>query len=219
MRSDLQIQNDVVQELDTEPEAAGAALVAHVAGGIARISGVVPTYAARLAASRAAERVCGVRAVINDVIVEPPTELFRSDLEIARLARTALDLSVLVPPGAVRATVTNGWVVLDGRLSNQSARCAAEAAVSVLAGVRGIHNRIRLEPRRVPDGSLITGIEQALRRSAELDCKHILIEAEPSGEVLLRGTVRSWAEHHDAERAAWSTPGVREVVNRLTVVL
>jgi osmotically-inducible protein OsmY len=219
MRSDLQIEHDVVEELSADPEVAGATVVGRVAAGIAQISGAAPSYAARLAAGRAAERVCGVREVINDVVVEPPPRLFRRDVDIARSVRTALDLNVLVPPGAVHATVTGGWVVLDGRMSRQFARCAAEATVAMLAGVRGIQNRIRLESPQSDNPSLVLGIELALRRSAELDCKHILIETEPTGGVLLRGTVRSWAERHDAERAAWSTPGVREVTNRLVVVL
>ena len=88
----------------------------------------------------------------------------------------------------------------------------------MLAGVRGIVNLLTVDPPSSEVKPIVQGIERAFHRSAELDCKHILVEAAPDGEVQLRGTVRSWAELHDAERAAWSAPGVRGVVNRLAVV-
>ena len=218
MRSDLQIEDDVGEELATDPEVVGAAVSVHVGAGIARLSGTTPTYAARIAARRAAERIAGVRAILDDVLVEPPAELRRSDMELSRAVEIALGLSVQVPD-TVEASVIDGWVILEGHVPHQAERCAAEAAVAVLAGVRGIQNRIRLTPQPAAGCALVHAIEKAIRRSAELDCKHIVVDATPEGEVFLRGVVRSWAELHDAERAAWSTPGVTSVINRLTVVL
>lgn len=218
MRSDYQIERDVMDELASDPEVDPASVTARVVGGIVTLAGSTPTYAARRAARRAAERISGVRAVIEELRVLPPPGLHRSDIEIARAVRVALELNVQVPDG-IRFGVADGCVTLEGVARRQVDRCAAESAVAVLAGVQTIANHIRLEPRSSTSDSMVLGIERAMRRSAELDCKHILVEAAPNGEVSLRGAVRSWAEHHDAERAAWSTPGVRGVTNRLAVVL
>jgi osmotically-inducible protein OsmY len=219
MRTDSQIERDVVEELATDPEVCDAGIGAHVEGGTVRLTGSAPTYAGKVAAHRAAERISGVRGVIDEVIVLPPAHLARGDTAIGRAVAIAFELNVQVPPNAIAVSVTDGWVALSGAVSTQADRCAAEAAVTVLAGVRGIVNRIAVEPTVTPCRSIILGIERALQRSAELDSKHIVIDAAPDGEVRLRGTVRSWAEVHDAERAAWSAPGVREVVNGLAVVL
>jgi osmotically-inducible protein OsmY len=218
MRADLQIEEDVKEELAHDPDAGHGDVSVHVGSGIARLSGRTSTYAARVAARRAAERVSGVRAVLDDLCVEPPPELRRSDADIARTVEVALGLNVQIPTGIIRCSVTDGWVTLEGHAARQADRCAAEASVATLAGVRGIRNRIRLEPDAAPSPSLVLDIEKALRRSAELDCKHVVIDVESDGTVLMRGMVRSWAEHRDAERAAWSTTGVRRVVNRLMVV-
>jgi osmotically-inducible protein OsmY len=219
MRSTEQIERDVIEELGNDPELEQAAIAARVDAGIVRLRGSAPTYSAKLAARRAAERITGVRAIVDDVVVAPPAILQRTDAQLRKAIGTALDLNVQVGRGTVRFSVIEGRVYLDGVVARQVERCAAEATVAILAGVRAIDNRIRIEPDAPPSASMIEGIDRALRRSAELDCKHILIEAAPGGEIYLRGTVRSWAEVHDAERAAWSAPGVRGVVNRLAVVM
>ena len=218
MRSDLQIERDVIDELASDPDVAQAAISAQVRSGIVTLGGSTPTYVARVTARRAVERIAGVRAVVDELTVTPPPALRRSDAEIARDARVALELNVLIPRG-VRVFVADACVTLDGVVRRQVDRCAVESAVAVLAGVREILNRIRLEPPSIESASIILAIERALHRSAELDCKHIVIEAATDGEVFLRGMVRSWAEHRDAERAAWSAPGVRSVINRIAVVL
>jgi osmotically-inducible protein OsmY len=218
MRTDSQIELDVNDELAGDAEVYRTGISVSVDGGAARVSGFAPSYAAKLAVLRAAERVSGVRAVINDVTVVPPAHLERSDVAIGREIAIALALNVRVPRETISVFVIGGWVTLVGIVATQACRCAAEGTVAVLAGVRGIVNRLKVEPLAAGDRSIVQGIERAFHRSAELDCKHILVEAAPDGEVELRGTVRSWAELHDAERAAWSAPGVREVVNRLAVV-
>lgn len=218
MRADSQIERDVQDELTGDPEVFAASLTVRVEGGSARVAGSTPTYAAKVAALRAVERVNGVRSVVDDLAVIPPAELERSDIAIGREIALALALNVQIPRDTISVFVIGGWVTLVGNVATWAARCAAEEAVAVLAGVRGIINRLRVEPPGPADKPVVQGIERAFHRSAELDCKHILVEAAPDGEVQLRGTVRSWAELHDAERAAWSAPGVRGVVNRLAVV-
>jgi osmotically-inducible protein OsmY len=218
MRTDSHIERDVVEELSSDPEAEASAVAVHVMSGIVTLSGTTATYAARIAVRQAACRIFGVRAVIEELRVTPPPRLQRTDVEIARAVRVAHELHVQVPEG-IRFGVVDGCVTLEGVVRRQVNRCAAEHAVSVLAGVRAITNHIRLEPRGAETESIVLGIERAMHRSAELDCKHIVVEAAPGGEVSLRGAVRSWAEYHDAERAAWSASGVRGVTNRLAVVL
>lgn len=219
MRTDSQIELDVLEEMAEDPELESTRVAVAVVSGVVRLSGALPTYAAKLAAIRAAERIGGVRAVEDDIVVIPPRQLARSDAELAGAISAILCFNVLIAPQAVRVSVSNGWATLDGVASHHTARAAAESSISTLPGLRGITNRIRLAPKTAPPSTLVLGIEKALRRSAELDSKHILVEANPDGAVSLRGTVRSWAELHDAERAAWGAPGVRDVNNRLAVVL
>jgi osmotically-inducible protein OsmY len=218
MRTDSQIEQDVNDELTGDPEVVTAGITVRVEGGAARLAGSTPTYAAKLATLRAVERVSGVRSVVDDMTVVPPPHLDRSDVAIGRAIAVAFGLNVQVPHEAISVFVIGGWVTLVGIVRTQADRCTAEATVALLAGVRGIVNRLTVDPPEAVDKSIVQGIERAFHRSAELDCKHILVEAAPDGEVQLRGTVRSWAELHDAERAAWSAPGVRGVVNRLAVV-
>jgi osmotically-inducible protein OsmY len=218
MRSDAQTERDLLEELGNDPEVPGG-IEARVDAGTVHLGGSAPTYAGKVAARRAAERVAGVRSIIDEIGVVPPCHLQRSDFELRAAVAAALDLNVQVPRGAVRTYVVDGGVRLEGVVASHADRCAAEDTVAVLAGVRAILNRIRVEPRESSRAPIIPGIERAFYRSAALDCKHILVHAAPDGEILLRGTVRSWAELRDAERAAWSAPGVRSVVNKLAVVL
>jgi osmotically-inducible protein OsmY len=219
MRTDSQIELDVLDEMAGDPELDSARVGVAVVSGVVRLSGAMPTYAAKLAALRATERICGVRGVVDDIVVMPPRQLARSDADLASAIGALLALNVLIPPQTIRVSVSNGWATLDGAASHHTARTAAECSIATLPGLRGIVNRIVLAPKAAPPSTLVLGIEKALRRSAELDSKHILVEANPDGAVSLRGTVRSWAELHDAERAAWAAPGVRDVTNRLAVVL
>jgi osmotically-inducible protein OsmY len=170
----------------------------------------------QIAARHAAERVAGVRGVADDLVVSTTPPLRRTDAQIASAAATALDLHVQVPVERVRLSVSDSWIILEGTVQWQYQRDAAAAAVRVLAGVRGVSNHIEVEPPVATPADVSHRIENALRRIAELDCKHIVVQIA-DGQVTLRGTVRSWAERQDAERAAWSAPGVRAVIDRLMV--
>ncbi len=216
MRTDSQLLTDIAEELRWDPSVSEKEIAVAVDNGIVTLSGSVPTYAEKIAARHAAERVAGVRGVADELIVAATPAHTRTDAQIAAAAATALGLHVQVPADRVRPTVSDGWVILEGVVAWQYQRDAAGAAVRVLAGVRGVSNYIDVVPPVATPADISQRIENALRRSAELDCKHIVVQIA-DGQVTLRGTVRSWAERLDAERAAWSAPGVRAVIDRLLV--
>jgi osmotically-inducible protein OsmY len=213
--TDLELKKAVEAELDFEPSIDAAEIGVAVKDGIVTLTGRVDSYWAKIAAERAVFRVAGVNAVANDLEVRLPTASERTDEDIARAARNALEWDVLLPSDTIRVAVSKGWVTLEGTVDWQYQKQAAERAVRGLTGVRGVSNLIEVKPHARPT-QVKAQIEEALKRSAELDANRIVVETD-GDKVILRGTVRSWAEREEAERAAWRAPGVRSVDNRITV--
>jgi osmotically-inducible protein OsmY len=215
MRSDSDIKRDVEDELRWDPDVDATDIAVTVKSGIVTLAGFTRSYSDKLEAEAAAKRVAGVLGVANDLEVRLPNLDQRPDPEIARDAIAAIKNRVPVVAEQVKVLVRNGWITLEGGVEWDYQRSAIEGAVRRVKGLKGVTNTIRVEPR-VPASEIKRKIEEAFHRSAEVDANRITIEAH-EGEVKLRGAVRSWAERQEAERVAWSTPGVRRVENQITI--
>ncbi|HET8722080.1 MAG TPA: BON domain-containing protein [Nitrospira sp.] len=216
-RTDEQIQRDVFAELKWDARVLPNEIGVAVKNGIVTLTGWVDNYSKRWAAEDAAHRVRGVVAVVNDIEVKLPSSAERSDPDIAAAAIQELKWDALVPMEKIKVTVSKGWVRLEGEVEWQYQKVDAERVVRRLTGVKGVTNLIVVKPRVTPS-DLKRKIEEALVRSAKTDAEHISVEVEGS-KAILRGTVRSWAEKEEAERAAWMAPGITDIENRITISL
>jgi osmotically-inducible protein OsmY len=185
-----------------------------VAGHVVTLTGFVRTMAEKYAAGKTAQATNSVKVVANDIEVKPET--VRGDTDIAQDLVDALRLNVTVPDDKITAAVVDGFVTLKGALEWDFQRKAVEACVRDIAGVKGVINHIKIKPK-ASALKVATKIEDALRRSAELDARRITVSATDS-TVYLNGTVHSWFEREEAERAAWAAPGVIDVLDNITVV-
>jgi osmotically-inducible protein OsmY len=217
MKTDAQLQQDVVDELKWDPSV-NTALGVDVKDGVVTLTGYVDSFHKKWAAEHAAARVFGVKAVVEEIQVRLPDPLKRPDESIARVASNVLEWDVSVPHERVKVQVQNGLVTLSGEVDWWYQKNAAETAVRHLMGVVSVSNRITIKPEesKVLDADVKEEIERAFQRNAVLDARRIRVETL-RGKVILRGSVHSWAEREQVELAAWAAPGVSELESHITI--
>jgi len=215
MKTDIQIQEDVIEQLKWEPAIDAAGIGVGVKNGVVTLSGKVDTYLKKILAEKAARKVAGVRAVAEDIQVGPLPGYQRTDTEIAEAAVNSLNWNSNVPDEKISIKVDDGVVTLEGEVKYNFQRVAAREAVEKLYGVVRVNNFITVLPGAAKE-DVEKKIMAAFHRSASLDAYKIKVEV--SGDtVILKGNVRSFAESEDAAGAAWAAPGVTHVDNRLVI--
>ncbi|MFD0914825.1 BON domain-containing protein [Pseudahrensia aquimaris] len=215
MIRDSDLKRLVLDELQWDPKVDHAHIGVTVADGSVTLLGHVSSYATRFAALDAVKRVRGVKAIGDEIEVNIPTEHRHDDSDIAEHIAHVLEWNVSIPDGSVIATVQNGFVTLSGEVDHQHQREHIEKQVEHVGSVTGIANRIRLKPKATAE-NVKEMIENALQRNAELEAKNVSITV--SGDtVTLDGKVKAYYEREIAERAAWTAPGVKNVIDHLAV--
>ena len=214
MTNDRQLQRDVEQELAWEPSINAEQIGVSVKDGVVELDGHVGSYYEKQAAERAALRIANVKAIASEIRVELPFSAVRTNEDIARAAKNQLEWNISIPT-SVKVKVDDGWVTLQGNVDWQYQKQEAERCVRPLLGVRGVTNKITLQPK-VLAGDVKNKIEEALKRNAQVDADHIAVTTS-DGVVTLSGRVKTWAERRAAENATFAAPGVTKVNNRIQI--
>jgi osmotically-inducible protein OsmY len=215
METDSLIRQRVLDELDFNPSFTSDDIGVAVKDGVVTLSGYVPTYVQKIAVEEAVQRVPGVRAVAQDMVVRLRDEHRQDDDEIARRALDVLGWTIGVPE-PIRVLVDEGHVTLRGEAVWNYQRETAERAVRQLAGVVGVTNKIVVRQPMKPAAAVAERIRGAFERNADLDSKAIRVVVN-GDKVVLSGVVRTWHERRMAEEAAWSMPGITSVTDNLAV--
>ncbi len=216
MKSDSQLQQDVMAELKWEPSVHAAQIGVEVKNGVVTLAGEVGSYAEKWNAERSAQRVNGVKALAVEMTVRLSVSGKRTDAEIAQAAHSILAWTSSLPEDAISVLVERGWLTLTGDVNWQYQRQDAADSVRYLPGVTGVSNQIAIKPLLSP-AVVKSDIEAALKRRAVADASSIAVEVS-GADVTLTGTVHSWSERDLATRSAWGTAGVRHVVDKMSLV-
>lgn len=215
MKTDNQLQQDVMAELNWDSSIDSAKIGVEVSNGVVTLSGHVDKYADKWAAEHAAQKVCGVKALAVAIDVDLPGASVRSDADIALTAENVLEWTTDWPKDHVKVMVENGWITLSGQVSLDYERQLAAGAVKHLMGVTGVSNQITIKPK-VSTNEVKTEIEAALKRRALIDASNIAVTVH-GGKVTLTGVVHSWSERDMVSDSVWNTQGVSSVDDFISV--
>ena len=213
--SDENLATDVLTELSWDPRVQPNEITVNVKDGVVTLGGWVDAYAKRRAAAEAAHRIRGVKAVANDIEVRLAASGTPTDAALTEVILSALEWNGLIPTNLLVATVFEGWVALKGEVEWEYQRQEAERVVGRLKGVTGVTNVITVKPSAQPS-ALREEIDEALSRNTHIDIARVSVVVDDSA-VILTGTVGSWAEREEVERAVWSARGITSVDNRIVV--
>jgi osmotically-inducible protein OsmY len=214
MKTDAELKQDIIAELSWEPSVNASKIGVEVEGGIVTLAGHVDSYTEKLHAERAAQRVSGVKALAVEMDVKLPGLNQRTDADIARSAENVLQWTTYLP-NSVKVKAEKGWITLSGEVEWDYQRRGARDAVRHLMGVTGVSEEIAIKPR-ASVSAVKAEIEAALKRHAQAEAQRVSVEVRGS-DVTLAGTAQSWSEREQAAIAAWATPGVRNVIDNITI--
>jgi osmotically-inducible protein OsmY len=215
MKTDYQLQLDVLAELSWEPSVNAQDIGVEVKDGIVTLAGHVSSYAEKIDAERATMRVSGVRALAVEMDVKLIGSSTRNDVDIARSVDNVLQWTTYLPENSIKIKVEGGWVTLSGEVAWEFQRQAAISAVRYLMGVKGVNDQLAIKPK-ISAPVVKADIEAALKRRARKDAQEISVSVQGT-DVTLSGKVHSWSERELATNTAWASPGVKHVVDNITL--
>ena len=215
--TDSELRQDIIDELEFDPSFDGEHIGVAVDKNVVSLSGHVNSYAEKVAAIAAVQRVNGVHAIAENIEVRYPFQKQTADDQLAKRATDILNWDVLVPKDAVNVLVQDGWVTLSGRVEWNYSKTAAEDDIRKLSGVCGVTNKITIKQPDVESSNIKNKIESALKRHAEVEASAIRVSVKDGNKVVLEGKVDNWDERRAVENAAWSAPGVVSVEDRLKI--
>lgn len=217
MKTDSQLQQDVNAELQWEPSVHAARIGVGVKDGVVTLAGQVDSYSEKWSAERAALCVAGVQALVTELTVLLPSLSQRTDADIAQAAENVLEWTSAQPVGAIHVKVEEGRITLTGEVEWQYQRQAACNSVQTLWGVTGVSNQIGIRTTPTSTSTAVqSDIEAALGRTSIADARKITVSVHDR-DVTLSGPVRSWEERTTATNSAWGMPGVRNVIDLMTL--
>jgi osmotically-inducible protein OsmY len=215
MKTDTQIQQDVIEELKWEQSVNASQIGVEVKDGIVTLAGHVSSFAEKWDAERATQRISGVKALAIEIDVALPGSSHRNDADIARSVENILEWSTYLPRDHVKVMVEGGWITLSGEVDWEYQKQNLTGGIRHLMGVKGVSDNITIRPA-VSSSAVKSDIEAALRRRARVNAHNVSVEVHEAN-VTLSGTVDNWSELELARHTAWGTPGVRKVTDNITI--